>query len=176
MKPLGIDGAYVAESPLHTDERGSFREWYWEATLPTVAQANCATSRADTIRGIHFQPGQEKYIACVEGSVLDVVVDIRPGSPTYGQWRWVHLSASDSPGRTVVISAGLGHAYMAITDATLAYLCSQPHDPSTEGAISPLDPALAIPWPLLGHDPIMSAKDRAAPTLAEAARLGILPA
>jgi dTDP-4-dehydrorhamnose 3,5-epimerase len=189
MMPLGLEGFYLAESPLHTDARGSFREWFWaDGSWPAwpglgfVAQANCATSRKGTIRGIHYQPGQAKYITCVAGAVLDVAVDLRAGSPTFGQWRLAHLGSGDAEGKSVLISAGLGHAYMALTDDTVVvYLCSMPYDPAADHVINALDPALRIPWPVDGliidgrPGPIRSHKDKAAPTLDEAKRAGILP-
>lgn len=183
MKPLEIDGAWVLEPQVFHDARGSFHEWlrgeeFREATGHDMmlAQANCTTSRRGTIRGIHFTdypPGQGKYVSCVRGSVMDVVVDIRVGSPTYGQWNAVRLD--DDEHRALYIAPGLGHAYTALTeDAVMVYLCSTIYNPARERDIDPLDPDLGIAWPQEGPL-ILSDKDRAAPSLSEARKLGILP-
>lgn len=181
MEPLAIDGAWYAEPKVTADGRGSFREWFEGHDFGvatgrhlTLAQANCSTSRRGVVRGIHFTavpPGQAKYVTCVSGAILDVVVDVREGSPTFGHWAQAHLGDS---GGAVFISEGLGHAWMALTEtATMAYLCTQPYDPAAEHAIHPADPAIGINWLL---PPVLSARDAAAPGLAEAASLGLLPA
>lgn len=140
-----------------------------------VAQANMSVSAQGVVRGIHFAdvpPGQAKYVTCVRGAVLDVVVDIRPDSPTYRQWEGVRLDDVDR--RAVYIAEGLGHGFCALTDdATLAYLCSETYNPQHEHTIHPLDPDLAIEWP--AAVPLLSDRDAAAPSLAQAAADGILP-
>ena len=165
------------------DDRGSFLEWYrWEAVSEAVghplnlAQANCSTSRRGSLRGLHFAevaPGQAKYVTCVGGAVLDVVVDIRVGSPTFGSWDSVRL---DTRNRSAVyVAEGLAHGFLALTEeATVVYLCNQVYAPGREHAVHPLDPALAIDWP---SEPaaLLSAKDAAAPSLAQAQALGLLP-
>ena len=101
-------------------------------------------SRRGVIRGIHFTavpPGQAKYVTCVAGAILDVVMDLRAGSLALG--RWIAVTLDDSGG-AVFIAEGLGHAWMALTEtATMAYLCTQPYDPAAERAVHPLDPASA---------------------------------
>jgi dTDP-4-dehydrorhamnose 3,5-epimerase len=128
------------------------------------------------LRGIHFAdvpPGQAKYVTCVSGAVLDVIVDIRIGSTTFGQWHAVRLD--DVTRKAVYISEGLGHAFLSLTDdATVVYLCSQGYNPATDRGIHPMDPAIGIRWPLTG-EPELSAKDAAAPTLAQAMAAGTLP-
>jgi dTDP-4-dehydrorhamnose 3,5-epimerase len=128
------------------------------------------------LRGIHFAdvpPGQAKYVTCVRGAVLDVVVDIRVGSPTYAQWEAVRLD--EDTRRAVFLAEGLGHAFMALTDdATVVYLCSTGYAPKREHGVHPLDPALGIAWPE-GIEPVLSPKDAEAPSLAEAERSGLLP-
>jgi dTDP-4-dehydrorhamnose 3,5-epimerase len=183
MQPLGIEGAWVFEPTIHADDRGSFREAFRGAEfLASVGyefdlkQANCSVSRGGVIRGIHFSdvpPGQAKYVMCVSGAILDVVVDIRTGSPTFGRWEAVRLD--DQAGRAVFLAEGLGHGFMALGEqATVLYLCSTPYAPGREHGIDPLDPALGIEWP--EHEAvILSAKDAKAPTLAEALRDGLLP-
>ena len=149
ITPLSIEGAYEITPVQHGDARGSFLEWYRFDKLAEVvghpldlAQANLSTSARDVVRGIHFAdvpPGQAKYVTCVSGSILDVIVDIRVGSPTFGQWDAVRLDDVDR--RAVYISEGLGHAFCALTDdATLLYACSAGYNPGREHGIHPLDP------------------------------------
>lgn len=183
MRPLSIEGAWVHEPKVFPDDRGSFHEWFRgedfrEATGHdlTLAQANCSVSRRGVVRGVHFSdvpPGQAKYVKCVRGTVLDVVVDIRVGSPTYGRWEAVRLD--DDTHHAVFLAEGLGHAFMALTDdATVVYLCSTGYAPQREHGVNALDPALGIEWPA-GVGPVLSEKDAAAPSLAEAAEAGLLP-
>jgi dTDP-4-dehydrorhamnose 3,5-epimerase len=140
-----------------------------------LAQANLSTSARDVVRGIHFAdlpPGQAKYVTCVAGVVLDVVVDIRVGSPTFGAWEAVPLDDDDR--RAVYLAEGLGHGFCALTEgATVAYLCSSTYRPGHEHGINPLDPALGVAWPAAA--PVLSTKDAEAPTLAEARAAGLLP-
>ena len=142
----------------------------------TLQQMNISVSRVGTVRGVHFAlvpPGQAKYVQCFAGRILDVVVDIRVGSPTFGQWDAVELDDENRAG--LYIAEGLGHAFCALSDsATVGYLCSTPYSPGREFGIHPLDPALALPWPD-GAGSVLSEKDAAAPTLAEAAASGLLP-
>ena len=186
MDPLGIEGAWTFTPRIHLDNRGNFHEWFRLADLPdlpgqmgsrfTLAQANCSVSRRGVIRGVHFSdvpPGQAKYIVCASGSVIDVVVDIRVGSPTYGSWEAVELD--DDSRRAIYISEGLGHAFTAVSpEATVMYLCSTAYAPEREHEVYPLDPDLEIAWPK-DVEPILSAKDAAAPGLDEARRAGLLP-
>ncbi|MEU7180499.1 dTDP-4-dehydrorhamnose 3,5-epimerase family protein [Streptomyces celluloflavus] len=183
MRPLSIEGAWVRSPAVHRDERGSFHEWFRTDEFgaaaghpPVLAQANCSVSRRGSLRGIHFSevpPGQAKYVTCVRGAVLDVVVDLRRGSPTYRAWEAVPLASAE--GTAVYLSEGLGHAFCALTDdATVVYLCSTGYRPRREHAVHPLDPDLGIEWPA-DLAPLLSPKDAAAPTLREAERLGILP-
>ncbi|MGX9888154.1 dTDP-4-dehydrorhamnose 3,5-epimerase [Streptomyces sp. NPDC002276] len=183
MRALGIEGAWVLEPKVFPDDRGSFHEWYRgeefrEATGYDLdlAQANCSVSRRGVVRGVHFSdvpPSQAKYVKCVRGTVLDVIVDIRVGSPTFGRWEAVRLD--DDSNHAVFLAEGLGHAFMALTDdATVVYLCSTGYSPGREHGINPLDPALGIDWPE-GFEPVLSEKDAEAPTLAEAEQSGLLP-
>ncbi|MEO3807843.1 dTDP-4-dehydrorhamnose 3,5-epimerase [Sphaerisporangium sp. B11E5] len=183
MKQLSIAHAYLHTPGLHTDERGTFLEWYRADRMAEVvghrldlAQANCSVSRRGVLRGVHFAdvpPGQAKYVTCVSGTVLDVVVDIRVGSPTFGRWEAVELD--DRTRRGLYVGEGLGHAFMALTDqATVIYACSEPYAPRREHGVHPLDPALGIAWPA-DVRPLLSPKDAAAPTLAEAREKGLLP-
>lgn len=181
---LSIDGAWEITPQQHSDDRGTFLETYQAAGFEKsvglrldLAQVNCSVSRKGTVRGIHFAdvpPSQAKYVTCLHGAVLDVVVDIRVGSPTFGQWDSVRLDDADR--KAVYVSEGLGHAFIALTDdATVAYLCSQPYAPGREHGIHPLDPAIGIDWPA-GVEPMLSPKDADAPTLQEAKDQQLLPA
>ncbi|MFJ8533609.1 dTDP-4-dehydrorhamnose 3,5-epimerase [Streptomyces sp. NPDC093591] len=183
MRPLGIEGAWALEPEVFPDDRGSFHEWYRgeefrEATGYdlSLAQANCSVSRRGVLRGVHFSdvpPGQAKYVTCVRGAVLDVVVDLRAGSPAFGRWEAVRLD--DDSRRALFVAEGLGHAFMALTDdATVMYLCSTGYAPEREHGVHPLDPELGIAWPE-DIPPVLSAKDARAPSLAEAERAGLLP-
>nr|BFE85720.1 hypothetical protein GCM10020093_083210 [Planobispora longispora] len=133
-------------------------------------------SKRGVLRGVHFAdvpPGQAKYVMCVSGAILDVVVDLRTGSPTFGRWEAVRLDDTDR--RAVYLAEGLGHAFLALSDqAAVMYACSQPYAPGREHGIHPLDPDLGIDWPLEG-EPLLSDKDAAAPSLAEALAVGLLP-
>ncbi|MGV9455494.1 dTDP-4-dehydrorhamnose 3,5-epimerase [Streptomyces sp. NPDC003635] len=183
MRALGIDGAWVLEPKVFPDDRGSFHEWYRGAEFReatgydlTLAQANCSVSRRGVVRGVHFSdvpPGQAKYVTCVRGAVLDVVVDLRTGSPAFGHWEAVRLD--EETRHAVFLAEGLGHAFMALTDdATVVYLCSTGYAPDREHGVNPLDPELGLPWPE-GVAPVVSPKDAEAPTLAEAQATGLLP-
>ena len=138
MEPLGIEGAWVFTPQVHRDDRGSFLETFrgeeFAAALGyrlDVAQVNCSVSRRGVIRGIHYAdvpPGQAKYVCCLSGAVVDVVVDLRAGSPSFGKWEAVRLD--DSSRRAVFLAEGLGHGFMAVSDqATVTYLCSTPYAP-----------------------------------------------
>ncbi|MEO5875187.1 MAG: dTDP-4-dehydrorhamnose 3,5-epimerase [Streptosporangiaceae bacterium] len=182
MEALTIEGTYVFTPRIHGDARGSFLEWFKEDQLTEIAghglklsQANCSTSGRGVLRGIHFAdvpPGQAKYVTCVSGTVLDVVVDLRTGSPTFGRWDSVRLD--DQTRRAVYLSEGLGHGFLTLSEsATVVYLCSESYNPGHEHGVHPLDPDLAIDWPL--SDLALSVKDETAPSLAEALHTGLLP-
>jgi dTDP-4-dehydrorhamnose 3,5-epimerase len=172
IRPLAIHGAWEVTPQQHGDARGRFLEWYRHDRLAeatgrslALAQANLSVSARGVVRGIHYAdvpPGQAKYVTCVRGAVLDVVVDLRRGSPTFGAWEAVHLD--DAERRAVYVSEGLGHGFCALTgDATLAYFCSTVYNPAAEHAVHPLDPALGIDWPVAA--PVLSERDAAAPGL-----------
>ncbi len=189
IRELAIAGAWEFTPVQHGDSRGVFLEAYQAPLLAEVighefdlAQVNVSVSAAGTVRGVHFAdvpPGQAKYVTCVSGAVLDVVVDIRVGSPTFGQYDAVLLDDADR--RAVYLSEGLGHAFCSLSDgSTVAYLCSTGYNPGAERGVNPLDPDLGIAWPTTARDgsPLtyeLSAKDTAAPTLAQAAQAGLLP-
>lgn len=183
-RELDVAGAWEITPQIHTDARGAFYEWFTDSGFREFSgyrldlrQANCSVSSARVLRGLHFArvpPSQAKYVTCVRGSVFDVVVDIRVGSPTFGRWDAVRLDDRDR--RTIYISEGLGHAFLALEDdSTVMYLCSAQYDPQREHTVTPLDPALGIEWPAIDGEPILSDRDRQAPTLAEAEAAGLLP-
>ncbi|MEI6254782.1 MAG: dTDP-4-dehydrorhamnose 3,5-epimerase, partial [Mycobacteriaceae bacterium] len=138
---------------------------------------NCSASAAGVLRGLHFAqlpPGQAKYVTCVKGSVFDVVVDIRIGSPTYGQWDSVVLD--DVARRSVYLSEGLAHGFLALQDeSTVMYLCSTPYAPQREHTIAATDPEIGIDWPIPADRLTLSDRDAAAPSLAQVRAAGLLP-
>ncbi len=183
MSPLRFDGVYQFDPVLRPDDRGVFLESFKANTFADavghafdLAQMNISVSKGGTIRGVHFAdvpPGQAKYVQCFAGSILDIVVDIRVGSPTFGDYDAVELSAESRTG--LYIPEGFGHAFCALSDsATVGYLCSEGYSPQREHGIHPLDPDLALPWPATAS-PVLSAKDAAAPTFSQARESGLLP-
>lgn len=184
IRPLSIPGAWEVTPQQHGDPRGLLAEWYRRDHLANVvgrplrlAQANLSVSAKGVVRGVHFAdvpPGQAKYVTCVRGVVVDVVADVRVGSPTFGQWDMVRLDDVDR--RAVHLAEGLGHGFCALTDATLVYLCSETYNPEAEHTVHPYDDRLNIDWPVSFTEAILSARDAAAPSLAEACERGVLPA
>ena len=182
-RELVISGAFEFTPRTFPDDRGMFVSPYQgDAVLEAighrmaVAQTNHSVSRRGTIRGVHFAdvpPSQAKFVYCPRGALLDVVVDIRVGSPTFGQWDAVRLDAVEC--KAVYVPEGLGHAFIALEDDTaMNYLCSTPYNPPAEHGITPMDPALDLPWPA-DIEPLLSPKDLAAPTLEQAREAGLLP-
>jgi dTDP-4-dehydrorhamnose 3,5-epimerase len=187
LTPLGFEGAGLASSPVWADERGNFREWFKTSDALEVTgidfrvqQANISVSNHGVIRGIHYSlavEGQAKWITCVTGSIIDVIVDIRPNSPTYGQHVSVELSSGK--GNAVLIGTGLGHGFISLeNDSAVSYLLSSTYSPQEEYEINPIDPDLKINWNLElvgGVGVILSPKDAGAPSLAERKAQGKLP-
>jgi dTDP-4-dehydrorhamnose 3,5-epimerase len=183
VRELAVPGAFEFTPVQHGDDRGLFLEWFKIDLLRNaighpleLAQANLSVSKAGTLRGVHFAdvpPGQAKYVSCPAGAVLDFIVDVRVGSPTFGAVDVVRLDGVDR--RAVYLSEGLGHAFLALEDgSTLTYLCSTGYAPGREHGINPLDPALKLPLPA-DIEFVLSDKDAAAPTLAAARDAGLLP-
>lgn len=184
ISPLEIADAYVCTPRQFGDDRGTFLEWFRGDKLAEVTgrafapvQANHSISRLGTLRGVHYAdvpPGQAKFVYCPRGAILDIAVDLRTGSPSYGKHAAVRLDDADRRG--VFLAEGLGHAFLALTDdAHVTYLVSTPYNPAVEHAIHPLDPDLALPWPAGELDPVLSDKDASAPRLAEVEASGLLP-
>jgi dTDP-4-dehydrorhamnose 3,5-epimerase len=175
IKPLGIHGAWIIKSSTYGDNRGFFREWFQREQLKEltgiefdVKQANLSLSNRGVVRGIHYSlsdAGQAKLVTCARGLIWDVVIDIRPNSPTFKKWIATELRPEN--GISVFISEGLGHAFMALeNDSVISYLLSSPYSPNEEFAINPLDPEFNIEWP--GAELSFSARDKAAPFLKDA--------
>ena len=182
-EPTTIKGSWVFTPLQHTDDRGVFLESFKESVFSDVVghsfdlkQMNISVSQRGTVRGIHFAdvpPGQAKYVQCFAGSILDVVVDIRVGSATFGEWAAVELDSTTRKG--LYVAEGLGHAFCALTEsATVGYLCSEPYAPTREHGINPLDSDLGISWPN-SLELVLSDKDAAALSLADAMGAGLLP-
>ncbi|MEU7150749.1 dTDP-4-dehydrorhamnose 3,5-epimerase [Streptomyces sp. NPDC039022] len=183
-RELTVEGALEFTPRVFPDERGLFfspfqEEAFAEAhggPLFRVAQTNHSVSRRGVVRGIHYTvtpPGTAKYVYCARGAALDIVVDIRVGSPTYGRWDSVLMDQQDH--RTTYFPVGVGHAFVALEDDTvMSYMLSGSYVPENELALSVLDPALGLPVPQ-DTEPILSERDGAAITLAEAREQGLLP-
>lgn len=174
---------------LFDDQRGTFLEAFSVPALLDaigvdfrVAQANTSISREGVLRGLHFAdvpPGQAKLVTAVVGTVFDVIVDIRLGSPTFGEYVAVTLSAEQH--NSVYLAEGLAHGFLALEpEATVSYLVSSPYNPGAEHTIDPFDAKLGIDWPVMAMDGsaldyILSDKDRTAPSLLDVAAAGNLP-
>ena len=167
VTPLGIDGAWLIAAPTYPDNRGLFREWFiddleTDTELPRfdVKQANTSISKKGVIRGIHYssrENGQSKIVTCTLGSILDVVVDLRKDSVTFGKSITIELNEED--GLSVYVSSGLGHGFQALEEKTaVTYLLNKKYEPSSEFTIDPMDVDLSIKWRL--NDWILSEKDR----------------
>lgn len=184
IRELSIPDSYEITPKQHGDDRGVFLEWYrfdkLEETIGhsmNLRQANTSVSKRGVVRGIHFADipvGQAKYVTATHGAVLDYVIDIRVGSPTFGQWDTVLLDDTDR--RAIYIAEGLGHCFVALTEnATVSYLVTDVFNASREHGINPLDPDVALVFPPEAGVPLLSPKDTSAPSLAEAAASGLLP-
>ncbi|MDJ1133675.1 dTDP-4-dehydrorhamnose 3,5-epimerase family protein [Streptomyces iconiensis] len=185
IRELAVEGAVEFTPRTFPDARGLFVSPFQEAAFEKavgrrhfpVAQTNHSRSARGVVRGVHFTvtpPGTAKYVYCAHGAAIDIVVDIRVGSPTYGRWDSVLL---DPVGfRAMYFPVGVGHAFIALEDDTvMSYMLTSSYVPENELALSVLDPELGLPLPD-GIDPVMSERDLAAPTLAEARAAGLLPA
>ena len=184
VRRLAVKGALEFSPPIFSDARGTSvqafnADVFQQVTgkpLFAVEQSLHSRSRRGVVRGVHLTatpPGSEKYVVCLNGAALDIVVDVRVGSPTYGKWDAVRLDNRDC--RAMYFPVGVGHAFVALEDDTvMCYLLSNPYVAEAELAISPLDPALGLPIPT-DVEPLMSDRDRLGVTLAEARASGMLP-
>ena len=175
LHPTSLDGVLLLEPTVHRDERGFFLESYSARTLQTLGlevqfvQDNHSRSVQGTLRGLHYQAGtgQAKLVRVLAGAVLDVAVDIRWGSPTFGCWFGQVLSAENF--LQLYIPVGFAHGFCVITDsADVAYKCSSYYAPQDERGLAWNDPTVNIEWPVV--DPILSARDQQHPGLNEIAR------
>jgi dTDP-4-dehydrorhamnose 3,5-epimerase len=184
ITPLDVPDAWLCTPRQFPDDRGVFLEWFRADLLAKevgrrfeVVQANYSVSRRGVVRGLHYAdvpPGQAKYVYCSRGSVLDVVVDIRAGSPTFGATAVVELDDVDRRG--LFVSEGLGHAFCALSEtADVAYLVSTEYNPVAEHGVDPRDPALGLRWPVPEAELLIAPRDTEAPTLDVALRDGLLP-
>jgi dTDP-4-dehydrorhamnose 3,5-epimerase len=184
IDPVAVPDAWLCTPRQFPDDRGVFLEWFRGDRLAEranrridVLQANHSISRRGTLRGLHFAdvpPGQAKYVYCARGAILDVVVDIRDGSPTFGQHAAVQLD--DETRRGFFIAEGLAHGFCALTEtAEVTYLVSTTYNPTAEHTVNALDPALDIPWPKDVGALVLSDKDSAAPSVEQARATGTLP-
>lgn len=189
FRELAVSGAWEITPRLLTDQRGTFHEVFRDSVFAphagrelAIRQVNYSTSAAGVVRGVHFTavpPGQAKYVTCTRGAILDYVIDVRVGSPTFGSHDTVVLD--DVRHGAVYLPEGFGHMFVSLEDdSTVVFLCSQPFAPEREFGISPFCETLALELPTRGRneEPLtykLSDKDRAAPDLREALRLGILP-
>lgn len=182
VEALSLAGAFRLTSPVWGDDRGFFREWFKAPDVSSagiqfsVAQANLSRSARNVVRGLHYSlaaEGQAKVVTCADGELVDVLVDIREGSPTFGRHELVTLRGGD--GVSLYLPTGIGHGFCSTSaEAVLVYLLSSTYNPAYELEIHPFDAELGIEWPLTG-EPIVSPKDAAAPTLSERRMSGSLP-
>jgi dTDP-4-dehydrorhamnose 3,5-epimerase len=166
-----LEGPVLVNPTVHGDERGFFVETYRRNVYSDLGitedfvQDNHSRSRLGVVRGMHFQPGQAKLVRCARGEIVDVLVDIRPGSPTFGQWEAFTLS--DADGRQIYCPDGFAHGFCVTSDvADVVYKVSTYYDPAAESGFRYDDPAVGIEWPA-DIDLIPSARDQGAPTLEE---------
>ena len=184
IRELSIPDSFEIAPIQRSDDRGVFLEWYRFDLLAEAVghpldlrQANSSVSKKGVVRGIHFADipqGQAKYVTAMHGAVLDFVIDIRVGSPTFGHWDTVRLDTVDR--KAIYIAEGLGHAFVALTpDATVSYLVSDTYNATKEHGINPLDRRVALVFPDEAGELLLSPKDTDAPSLDEAAASGLLP-
>jgi dTDP-4-dehydrorhamnose 3,5-epimerase len=184
IRELSVPDAYEITPVQHRDDRGAFLEWYRFDRLEeavghslNLKQGNTSVSRKGSVRGIHFAdipPSQAKYVTCTHGAVLDFAIDVRVGSPTFGEWDTVRLDDVDR--KAIYVAEGLGHCFVALTDdATVSYLVTDVYNPTREHGIDPLDQEIALVFPEEAGELLLSPKDTEAPSLAEAKASGLLP-
>lgn len=183
-RELKISGTFEFAPRVFGDDRGQFVSHFQAEDFSQavghgffpLAQASWSRSRRGVVRGVHYRltpPGAAKLVHCPQGKALDIVVDLRVGSPTFGQYDTVVLDPQDC--RAVYFPIGVGHAFVALEDdTTMQYLLSREYEPAEELAVSVLDPALALPLPR-DIEPVLSERDADACTLAQAEERGLLP-
>ncbi|XDA98263.1 dTDP-4-dehydrorhamnose 3,5-epimerase [Sulfitobacter sp. LCG007] len=171
-----LEGVVILTPKRFGDQRGFFSESWSRRQMEAeglsfdwVQDNHSLSSQAGTVRGLHFQApphAQDKLVRCGRGALFDVAVDIRKGSPTYGDWIGVELSFEN--GRQLLIPAGFLHGFVTrAPDTEIVYKCSDYYAPECDGAVRFDSPEIGIDWGLDGIEPVLSDKDRAAPTLAD---------
>ncbi len=184
IRELSIPDSYEVTPIQRADDRGVFLEWYRFDTLAEIVghsielrQANTSVSKRGVVRGIHFADfplGQAKYVTVTHGAVVDYVIDIRVGSPTFGQWDSVLLDTVAR--RAIYLAEGLGHAFVSLEDdSVVSYLVTDIYNPTAEHAINPLDADIGLVFPPALGAPLLSPKDLEAPSLEAAQQAGLLP-
>ena len=182
-KPLSIHGAWLLQSRVFADNRGTFSEWFKSSLLTELTgesfepvQANISVSNAGVIRGIHYSlapRGQAKLVTVLRGSIMDIAIDARVGSPTFGKYESAELRAGD--GQAMFLRHDMAHAFQALEDNTVvSYLVSSEYSPTDEKEISPMCSSLNIGWSAK-LQVVLSDKDRAAPNLVTQQSLNLLP-
>ncbi len=173
VEQLPLAGALILTPRIFIDERGFFKETYSfdryrECGIKeTFVQDNLSLSHRDVLRGLHGDPRLAKIVGVVRGSAFDVIVDLRPASPTYHRWWGRRLEAAE--GKQIYVPRGFLHGFLALENETvLAYKQSAPYDPASELGVAWDDADLGIEWPLAGRSPILSRRDAANPSLAVA--------
>jgi dTDP-4-dehydrorhamnose 3,5-epimerase len=171
---LSIPGLFVLESPVWSDDRGSFREWFKDEDFKEAGvafhaqQANLSVSKKNVVRGLHYSmapQGQAKVVTCAHGELDDVIVDIRIGSPAFGRHEVVHLAAGEE--RSVYVPVGVAHGFCVTSEfGALTYLLSSGFNAALELEINPFDEEINVAWPIDG-DAVVSPKDASAPSLRE---------
>jgi dTDP-4-dehydrorhamnose 3,5-epimerase len=172
ISSTSLEGPLVVEPIVHGDARGFFVETFRLDRLAdaglglTFVQDNHSRSRNGILRGMHFQPGQAKLVRCVRGAIFDVIVDIRGGSATFGQWEGFELN--DETHHQLFVPDGFAHGFCVLSEvADVVYKVSSYYDPAAEGGFKFDDPAVGIEWPLAPDAMTVSARDAGAPTLAQ---------
>ena len=182
VTPLKIDGSWIIDLKIFEDGRGFFYESFRSEIAKkyfsrefSIKQSNTSVSKKGSVRGIHYAlvpPSQAKYVQCQKGSIIDYVIDIRVGSPTFSQFVEVELSATNP--QAIFIEEGLAHAFVALEDETVVtYFVSENYNPEREKGINPFDSDLNIKWPDVNLE--LSEKDKLAISLKEAQVQNLLP-
>jgi dTDP-4-dehydrorhamnose 3,5-epimerase len=174
ISKTNLEGPLLVKPVVHGDARGFFLESFRADLLAEagvtleLVQDNHSRSRGGIVRGMHFQPGQAKLVRCVRGAIFDVIVDIRVGSPTFGQWEGFELN--DETHLQLLVPDGFAHGFCVLSDiADVTYKVTTYYDPATEGGFAFDDPEVGIEWPGGFGELVVSERDRTAPTLAELA-------
>ena len=182
VTPLKIDGSWIIDLKIFEDGRGFFYESFRSEIAKkyfsrefSIKQSNTSVSKKGSVRGIHYAlvpPSQAKYVQCQKGSIVDYIIDVRVGSPTFSQFVEVELSATNP--QAIFIEEGLAHAFIALEDETVVtYFVSENYNPEREKGINPFDSDLNIKWPDINLE--LSEKDKLAISLKEAQVQNLLP-